>query len=28
VGFEVNWEDTDLICSHSNAPIQAAYGND
>lgn len=28
VGFEVNWEDTDLICSHTNTPIQSAHGND
>lgn len=28
VGFDVNWEDTDLVCSHTGEKIESAYGND
>jgi hypothetical protein len=27
IGFCVNWEDSDLRCSHTNLPIESAYGN-
>jgi hypothetical protein len=27
-GLEINWEDTDLYCSHTNERIESAYGND
>lgn len=27
VAFEVNWEDTDLTCAHTNKPIESAYGS-
>lgn len=25
VALEINWEDPDLICAHTNAPIECAY---
>jgi hypothetical protein len=28
VGCDINWEDTQLRCAHSNKPIQSAYGED
>lgn len=28
IGCDVNWEDTQLICAHSNKKIQSAYGDD
>lgn len=28
VGCEINYEDNDLICDHTNKPIPAAYGED
>lgn len=28
VAFEINWEDTDLTCAHSNEPIECAFGPD
>jgi hypothetical protein len=27
-GFDINWEDTDLYCAHTNEKIQSAYGED
>lgn len=27
-GFEVNWEDQSLYCSHTNKKIESAYGDD
>lgn len=27
VGVEVNWEDEELRCAHSNEPIESAYGS-
>lgn len=27
-GVDVNWEDTDLTCDHTNEKIESAYGND
>ena len=26
VGLDINWEDTDLYCEHTNNKIQSAYG--
>ena len=26
--FEINWEDNDLLCAHTNERIPAAYGGD
>lgn len=26
VALEINWEDTDLYCCHSNVKIESAYG--
>lgn len=26
--FEINWEDTDLVCVHTGEKIPSAYGND
>jgi hypothetical protein len=26
VGCDVNWEDGDLVCAHTNDPIESAYG--
>jgi hypothetical protein len=26
VAYEVNWEDTELMCSHTNEFIESAYG--
>jgi hypothetical protein len=26
VAIDINWEDTDLFCSHSNMRIESAYG--
>lgn len=28
VAVDVNWEDTDLYCAHSNEKIESAYGDD
>jgi hypothetical protein len=28
VGLDINWEDTDLYCEHTNNKIQSAYGED
>jgi hypothetical protein len=28
VAFEINYEDADLICDHTGAPIESAYGDD
>ncbi len=25
---DVNWEDTSLVCCHTNQPIESAYGED
>lgn len=25
VAVDINWEDSDLICAHTNAPIESAY---
>jgi hypothetical protein len=25
-GFDINLEDTDLLCDHCNEPIESAYG--
>ena len=25
-GADINWEDADLICAHTNKPIPSAYG--
>jgi hypothetical protein len=27
IGFEINWEDTDLICAHTGERIESAYGD-
>lgn len=27
-GFQVNWEDTNLVCAASNEKIQSAYGEE
>jgi hypothetical protein len=27
-GVQVNWEDTQLYCAHTNEKIESAYGND
>jgi hypothetical protein len=28
VGCDINWEDNDLYCAHTNEKIQSAYGDD
>lgn len=28
VAFEVNWEDPDLVCAHTNERIESAYAED
>lgn len=28
VAFDVNWEDSDLVCGHTGKPIESAYGED
>ena len=28
IGVDINWEDHDLICSHSGKKIEAAYGEE
>ena len=28
VALEVNWEDSELRCAHTNEPIESAYGRD
>lgn len=28
IGFEVNWEDANLFCAHTNARIESAYADD
>lgn len=28
IAMDINWEDTELTCSHSNEKIQSAYGSD
>lgn len=28
VAMDVNWEDSSLICDHTNEPIPSAYGED
>jgi hypothetical protein len=28
IGCDVNWEDTELTCDHTNQKIESAYGND
>ena len=28
VGLDINWEDTELYCDHTNNKIQSAYGED
>lgn len=27
VGVDINWEDGDLVCSHTNKRIETAYGD-
>jgi hypothetical protein len=27
VGVDINWEDVNLRCAHTNEPIQSAYGD-
>jgi hypothetical protein len=27
VALEINWEDTNLICAHTNVQIESAYGD-
>lgn len=27
-GFEINWEDYDLVCAHTGENIEAAYGDE
>lgn len=27
-GFDINWEDTDLLCAHCGCQIESAYGQD
>jgi hypothetical protein len=26
VGLDINWEDAGLVCSHTDQPIESAYG--
>lgn len=28
IALDINWEDSDLICAHTDAPIPSAYGED
>lgn len=28
VGFDINWEDTEMYCIHTGEKIQSAYGDD
>jgi hypothetical protein len=28
VGMDINWEDAELICDHTNERIESAYGED
>ncbi len=28
VGCDVNWEDGDMLCAHTNEPIECAYPSD
>jgi hypothetical protein len=28
LGYDINWEDTDLYCCHCNNRIESAYGDD
>lgn len=28
LGFDINWEDTDLVCAHTGNPIPSAYGDE
>jgi hypothetical protein len=28
IGFDVNWEDEDLVCAHTGERIPSAYGSD
>jgi hypothetical protein len=28
IGCEINWEDTELYCAHTNKRIPSAYGDD
>jgi len=28
VALEINWEDTELYCAHTNEKIESAYGDD
>lgn len=28
IACDINWENQDMVCAHTNEPIEAAYGDD